>query len=273
MEHKTVVTERGTVHYWVAGKTGSWVVMLHGATMDHDLFLHQAGSFSTQHRVLVWDSPAHGLSRPYQDFSLPHAMHALVEILNAEQVGVAHFVGQSMGCYILQLLALEHPSRMLSLTSVGGSPLAGEYYSAMDRWLLKITPALLQWYPYSYLIRTIAKNISATIGGQEYALKALATHSKQAIADIMGAVYHGLQVFPRVFKSTVPLLITFGEHDRSGKVQTYSIEWAKKESLTPVVIPGAAHNANMDNPGFFNQVLNRFIQTIDFPLEGVTHNA
>ena len=123
MEHKIKSGEHGSVHYWVKGQSDRCIVFTHGATMDHGLFQHQIEYFAQQYKIIVWDVPMHGLSRPYEGFSLPKTASELIGILDAEKIKKAHLVGQSMGGYIIQYIARDHPERAMSLTAVGSSPL------------------------------------------------------------------------------------------------------------------------------------------------------
>jgi pimeloyl-ACP methyl ester carboxylesterase len=75
----------------------------------------------------------------------------------------------------------------------------------------------------------------------------------------MGTVYRGLQVYKDDDKLPQPLLITFGNADSTSKVQAYCERWAEVEHRPLVVIPNAAHNANMDNSEQFNQILDEFL--------------
>jgi pimeloyl-ACP methyl ester carboxylesterase len=129
----------------------------------------------------------------------------------------------------------------------------------MDRWLLSITPALLRMYPYNYLINLIAKQIAIRPSAQEYALETLKNLSKGEIADIMMAVYTGLLDYEEDIRLDCPVLIAYGEKDKTGKVISYSIRWAAEENRELLVIPNAAHNANMDNPEAFNELLKDFL--------------
>ena len=70
MDYKSFNTDSGSVHYWIAGEGDQAIVFTHGATMDHGMFLDQMDHFAKNYRAITWDVPAHGLSRPYQDFSL-----------------------------------------------------------------------------------------------------------------------------------------------------------------------------------------------------------
>lgn len=227
--------------------------------MDHGLFQPQMEYFSLQYKVISWDVPAHGLSRPYEDFSLQSAAGEFSRILEAENIGKAHLVGQSMGGYIIQIVALEHPDIVLTLTAVDSSPIQPSYYSALDNWLLSITPSLLQFYPYNTLINIIAKQIAITKPAQDYALETLKGLTKAEISNIMRQVNQGLRVYKGDFRLPFPLLIVYGESDRTGKVQSYCDLWAKQEKRALQIIPNAAHNSNMDNPVDFNRILDEFL--------------
>lgn len=260
MEHNVISAPAGESHYWVDGQGSECLVFTHGATMDHGMFQHQVDYFKPRYRVICWDVPAHGRSRPFFGFSLQTAADILVDILDAEGIARAHLVGQSMGGYISQMVAVAHPERVSTLTAVDSSPIQGSYYSWLDKWFLSITPAILRLYPYSSLIQTITTQIALEEAAQAYALETLKGYTKEEIADIMGVVYGGLADYDRDFKLELPVLIVVGQADRTGKVQAYSRRWAQREHRPLAIIPGAAHNANMDNPQFFNRVLDEFIE-------------
>jgi len=260
MNHKTITNDRGTVHYWVDGTANETIIFTHGATMDHGMFQKQMELFAKKHKVISWDVPYHGLSRPYQDFSLQHAADDLIQILDAEGVAQAHLVGQSMGGYIIQIAALNHPDRVRSLVPVDSSPIQLSYYSKMDRWLLSITPSLLKLYPYNYLIKTIAKGITLDKSVESYALDVLKTYSIEDIAFIMDQVYKGLLLYEEDYRLPCPTLIVYGDKDKTGKVVAYCKRWAKQEDRELKVIPNAGHNANQDNPVEFNRILEEFLE-------------
>jgi len=259
MNLKTITNERGTVHYWVGGTADEAILFTHGATMDHGMFETQIEHFAKDYKVIRWDVPLHGKSRPYTDFSLQHATEDLIQILDTESVAQAHLVGQSMGGYISQIAALNHPSRVRSLVLVDSSPIQLSYYSKMDRWLLSITPALLKLYPYNYLIKIIAKGITLDKSVEAYALDVLKTYTTAEIALIMDEVYKGLLVDEDDSCLPGPVLIVYGDKDKSGKVVEYCKRWAKQEDRELKVIPNASHNSNQDNPEEFNRVLEEFL--------------
>ena len=262
-DHKIKSGKYGSIHYWVGGQGEECVVFTHGATMDHGLFESQIDYFAPKYKLIIWDVPKHGRSRPYAQFSLKIAADELIGILDEEKVDKAHLVGQSMGGYISQIVARDYPERVKSLVAVDSSPMQPSYYSALDSWLLSLSGPLLRFYPYNSLIKTIAKQIALEAPAQQYALATLKQLSKAEIATIMGAVSQGVADFGQDAPLPVPILIIYGDADRTGKVQTYCQQWAKREKRPLQIIPNAAHNANMDNPHAFNQVLDEFLQQVD----------
>lgn len=261
MEHKILHTTRGHVHYWTGGSGSACVVFTHGATMDHGLFDYQTDQFAKHYRVITWDVPAHGLSRPYENFSLHNAAEDLFEIIQTEGENKVHLVGQSMGGYISQVLAVSHPMAVASFTAVGSSPIQLSYYSKLDRWLLSKTPEILNFYPYNSLIKFTADQITCTTNSRDYAFRTLSTLTKAEISNIMTSVYRGLIEYDQQ-KLKIPMLITYGELDRTGKVKQYCDRWAINEGLDLRVISKAAHNANMDNPEEFNAILMNFLNRL-----------
>ena len=164
-----------------------------------------------------------------------------------------------MGGYIIQIVARDHPDRVMSLTAVGSTPLQPSYYSALDTWLLSIAPHLLRLIPYGSLIKMIAKQIAIKETSRSYALETLKGLSKTEISDIMGTVYRGVKGYQYDGVLPVALLIIIGDADRTGKVQTYCRRWAEKEKRPLHIIANAAHNTNMDNPDEFNQIIGDFL--------------
>ncbi len=260
MLHKTIEGEFGAIHYWIRSQHDEWIVFTHGATMDHDLFQFQTEYFSKSYSVITWDVPLHGLSKPYTNFSLDNAAFELSKILNKENISKAHLVGQSMGGYISQIVALNYPDLVKTITAVDSSPVQGSYYTKLDRWLLAITPSILRLYPYKTLIKTISAQIAIDPLAQSYSLRTLERLSKTEIVLIMEEVYQGLMQYNQDIILPQPILIVYGEHDRTGKVKSYCDQWAAREKRELQVIANAAHNSNMDNPESFNALLADFLR-------------
>jgi pimeloyl-ACP methyl ester carboxylesterase len=84
MELVEGLADRGSysVHYWVGGKAGApLVVFTHGVTIDHHEWDATLPFVGERYRVLAWDVPGHGLSRP-KDFDIQEAVAAQLAILD-----------------------------------------------------------------------------------------------------------------------------------------------------------------------------------------------
>lgn len=250
-------------YYWTSGTGNACVLLIHGATADHLLFKHQFNFFNKYFKIIAVDVPAHGKSRPFPNFNLKIAAEEIISILDLEIIDKVHLIGQSMGGYISQIMARFYPERVSSIILIGSSPIQPLYYSKLNNWLLKITPSILKAYPYKMLIKVIANQVSTTDEGKKYMLDTLKKYSKNDIAAIMKEVYVGIQEYRENNSLNLPMLLTYGADDRAGKVKTYNEKWAKNENLQLEVIPHAAHNANMDNPKYFNNLAKEFIGEIE----------
>jgi pimeloyl-ACP methyl ester carboxylesterase len=263
MTEKYIKRNCQKTYYWTSGLSDVCVLFIHGATADYLLFREQFQFFEKYFRIIAVDVPAHGKSRPYPDFNLKVAADEIVKILDHEKVDKVHIIGQSMGGYIAQIIARFNANRVKSIISIGSSPIQPKYYSRLDNWLLKITPIILTLYPYQRLIKTISNQVSITAEGKKYMMNTLKRHSKNEIATIMKEVYVGVQDYRENLTLEIPILLTHGENEKTGKVKSYNQNWAEYENLELKIIPNSAHNANMDNPDYFNSISKEFIDKIE----------
>jgi aminoacrylate hydrolase len=84
----------------------------------------QLDLFAEDFDVIVPDHPGCGDSSPAEETTLSHHTEAIAELLRHLKVGPAHIVGSSTGGAIAQLLALDHPDvvRSISLVSSWARP-------------------------------------------------------------------------------------------------------------------------------------------------------
>lgn len=65
-EDKCVSSPRGDVYYWVtksAGENAPWLILLHGAGMDHSVFDGVTDAFSGSVNIITLDLPCTGCLR------------------------------------------------------------------------------------------------------------------------------------------------------------------------------------------------------------------
>ena len=265
-EPLTLEKGESMLHYWTVGPEEAPVVVLsHGATMDHHLFdqqlepLLQAG-----YRVVSWDIRGHGLSKPLGvHFTVPVVVDDLVAIL--DEIGVQNVVavGQSFGGYVSQELLFRYPERVDALGIIGATDITS-VPSRLEYLALKLSPYLFKIWPYQHLKKVISERTAETERAKQYAYRATSQLTKQEFTTIWKGVADALHSNPD-YVIEKPFLLTHGDADRTGTIARDAPSWADREpNCRYEVIPNAGHNANDDNPEYFNEVLLEFLS----PLSG-----
>lgn len=260
MAERTLEKSGSAIHYWVTGPQDRPLVTLtHGATMDHRMFDAQVAALAGAYRVLTWDVRGHGRSQPLgSNFSIAAAAEDLLAIVEQEGDQQAVFVGQSMGGYIAQEVVFRQPERALALVTIGVTDLTG-VYPRSDKFLLALTPPIIYLWPYEHLKQYTARMTALSTAARAYAYDAMSYVPKRDVAAIMNAVGRGLHREPG-YQIPVPALLTHGDQDNAGRIRAYAQQWADAQpNARYVIIPEAGHNANQDNPDFFNQILLEFL--------------
>src|SRR4249919_2942647 len=106
------------IHYDVFGRRGApAVLMIQGLGADKHGWDMQRFMLARNYRVIAFDNRGAGRSdKPFGVYSLEQMADDAIAVLDHVDVDAAHVVGASMGGAISQLMAVRHPSRVLSLT-------------------------------------------------------------------------------------------------------------------------------------------------------------
>lgn len=265
MRKKAINTKQGTVCYWISENPDSpkeTLVFLHGLTADHTMFERQISCFEKNYNILTWDTPSHGASRPYENFSYSNAVEALYEILRENGIESAVMIGQSMGGFITQSFLLRHPEMVKAFVGIDTTPYGEDYYSKSDKWWLRQVEWMAYLYPCNAMKRAIARQVSVTREGRRNMLTMLGPYGKKELCHLMGIGYAGFLEDNRDMEIKCPVLLLLGDRDRTGKVRQYNRAWAKKTGFPLVIIKNAAHNSNVDNPAEVNREIERFVKTL-----------
>lgn len=265
MIEKYIRTQSGNIYYWISKcyqKTSHTLFFLHGMTGNHMMFEKQYSYFKDFYNIVLWDAPAHGKSRPFIDFNYEKAAGAIKKIFETEHMKCAVFIGQSMGGFITQAVIKRYPEIVSAFVSIDSTPYGMGYYSKSDIWWLKQIEWMAHLYPLSAMKKAIAKQNTAAKAGYKNMLSMLEPYGKKELCHLMGIGYAGFLNDNCDLNITCPVLLILGEKDKTGKVKFYNRQWAEKTGFPLVIIQGAAHNSNVDQPDKVNQYIHKFIETV-----------
>ena len=260
LNEKSISSNRGTTYYWT-NETESAVslVFLPGLSADHRLFETQLLFFKDKFKVVVWDCPCYGKSRPYDGFSYANVSSELDKILKTEGIEKAVFIGQSLGGMLAQYYIDQHPFQAAGFVSIDSAPF-GDYYSKSDLFWLSQLEWMCRMFPDKLLRSSMAKVCGATEIAQKRMHEMLSSYTKKELCHLL---YVGEAAFiPENKDLNIPCktILLLGDKDNVGKVRAYNKEWSKRTGFPLIMIQGASHNANDDQPDKVNEILLDFIK-------------
>ena len=268
----TIIVNRSgcDLHAWVSGpRSAPLVVFIHGATMDHRMFESQLSPLLARgYQVMTVDLRGHGQSKPlgHSPVSVPAMADDVLALVDATSVHHFVVVGQSLGGYIAQDLVYRHPHRILALGIIGSTATTVPI-SRIDSFLLRSSLGWFRVWPYKHLQDLMVKSLAYNAEVQAYAREAMSMLTKQEFLIVWHAVTRVHRPLPD-YRIEHPLLLTHGDQDRTGNIRSIAPAWAARDPQSSyVVIPNARHNANQDNPEFYNRTLLEFL-TEHAPLGG-----
>ena len=236
--------------------------MTHGLSADHRMFCHQVEYYSKDYTVITWDVPMHGESRPYTDFSYPRATEELKTILDGEGIEKIILMGHSMGGYVCQEFAIQHPKYIEAFIAIGTTPFGHCYYSKSDRWWLKNTESIMHMYPHKLLVKSISKASTRTKEAYQNMLEMVSPYEKNELCRLIGIAYSDVFCRSEPNRFDFPVLLVVGKYDKTGKVKQYCRAWAEQEGYPLVWIDAAAHCCHVDNPQAFHQAVDAFLEKV-----------
>jgi len=236
------------------------IVMLHGFTVDHRMWVADAEYLSQWYRVLVPDSRGHGLSgAPQTNYSRAHRVADLAAFLDRLGIDRVHLVGLSMGGTTALGMALTHPERLASLTLVSTSA-AGYDHGPKIRKIDEIArtkdvqTALAKWIQAT--LRYFGSDLKHVRDLLEVMMR---DHSGAIWADPMRGKYPLENDLERVHRIELPTLILVGEKDQPF-VPLARVLHEKISGSRLSILPSIGHMVNLESPNVFRDLLKLFLE-------------
>ncbi len=242
--------------YYEEHGSGVPVLLTHGYAASSRMWQPQIPALSARYRLILWDMRGHGQtdSPPRQeDYSEAATVEDMRQLL--QHLGVAQAVigGLSLGGYMSLAFHLAHPEMVRALILCDTGP---GYRNEQAR---------AQWNENAYRRAKAFEEQGLEALGRSAEVQAARASHRSAAGLAMAARGMLAQFDARVINSLetirVPTLLIVGEQDtpflNATDYMANKIPGARK-----VVIAGAGHAANIDQPAAFNEAVLRFLDEV-----------
>lgn len=244
------------IHYDVFGPDrGVPLLLTHGFGASADSWAPNANALAAERAVVTWDMRGHGRSgcpADQAEYTQAACLADMAAILDACAADRAILGGLSLGGYLSLAFWLDHPERVGALLLSGTGP-GFRSAAARQRWndrSLATADRLEQEG-----LAALGDGPNTPGSGQPSPL-GLARAARGMLTQQDGRVIDALPTID------VPVLVIVGADDRPFLGASEYVA-AKIPGAERVVIPGAGHSCNVDQPELFNQHVLEFLSRLE----------
>ena len=255
---KTAKVNGTEINYEIHGKQGSsWLILSHSLACSVRMWDPQVAAFKDRYCILNYDMRGHGKSAaPQGPYTLDLLADDVLGLMKELGIKRATYMGLSIGGMIGQTLALKRPElfdkMVLADTSHAQPPEAIKQWEerirvAQTQGMKALVPSTMErWFTPSFRDSPPAKKIAKLI-------------EDTPVAGYVGCgqAIMKLNTTARLKDIKLPVLAIAGEADPSAPGTRHIGENVPGAKL--VMIPKAAHIANIERPETFNQALRAFL--------------
>jgi len=255
------------LHYEAFGRRNRpTVLMIQGLGTDKHGWDMQRFSLARHFHVIAFDNRGAGRSdKPFGTYTLEQMADDAVAVLDHVGVAAAHVVGASMGGAISQIMAVRHPSRVLSLTlactACRNHPWRREVLeswmtTALERGMGAMAAEAARWVigPRSF------RRLLPAFGWLGPLALGRPTHA--FAAQVRGILATTDDMADELSNIKVPTLVMVGNQDILTP-RGDSEEIAERiPGAELVVISGAAHGFMVEHASTFNRILHDFLRRV-----------
>ena len=270
----TIVTDDGVALYAESTGAGQPLLFIHEFAGDHRSWEPQVRFFCPGYRCVTYAARGYPPSAVPEDpaaYSQQRAVVDAVAVLDGLGIDRAHVAGLSMGGFTALHLALRHPERVLSAVVAGAgygaqperaAAFRAECLATAAAFEAEGAPQVAQRYAVGPArVQFQRKNprgwaeFAAALAGHSAMGSALTMRGVQAARPSLYALRDDLATI------AAPMLLVVGDEDEGCLEPALMLKRAIA-SAGLVVLPRTGHTANLEEPGVFNEAVDRFLAAV-----------
>jgi pimeloyl-ACP methyl ester carboxylesterase len=239
------------------------LLAVHGWPLDQALWAPQVAAFAGERRLLTPDLVGAGASSGGgRDTVEAHAAD-LAALQDALGLGPVVLMGLSMGGYVALAFARAYPERLagLVLADTRAEPDSAEARAGRYALAARVTEEGV-----GILVEELVPKLLAPGAGGQRREAVAAMIRRQPVAGVtaaLAAMAARPDARPGLSAIAVPALVLVGAEDVITPPEAARALAAGLPAAEAVVLPGAGHLANLDEPGAFNAALRAFLGRLD----------
>ena len=252
------------VNYEIHGREGApWLVFSHSLACSVRMWDPQIAALKDKFRILAYDTRGHGATEaPKGAYTLEMLADDLFFLLKELKIGTTHYCGLSMGGMIGQTFALKYPGVFKTLTLADttsrypqeAAPLWAERIKTAEaKGMAPLAqPTLERWFTEAFrksspaVVDSVRKLILAT-----------------PVAGYAGCCHAipKINLTARLKEIKCPILVIVGADDPGTPPAMAREIHDNAPGSKLVVLPQAAHLANLEQPAGFTRALQEFLSS------------
>lgn len=265
------IETNGIETYYEDYGSGHPIVVLHGATADHQVWAEQLQPLTDDYRVILYDLRGHGKTggSDHDRYTLDRYENDLAAFVDALGLNQPTVLGHSLGGMIGYAFADAHPEKLSTLITVGSA--TPETFSAKE-WLFRSvsTRVIFPIMGNERVLNTVVWAQSklfdddSTVDMDE--LEQLRETHDCDVSDLSASerskiMYAAKEYYESTWSwqlSDTPVLMMYGENEPFIEPHGSFLE-TRLADCRSAEIPEASHNAQVDAPEFIGTQIREFL--------------
>lgn len=253
-----------TFTYDITGQGADTVIFIPALGATREMWRSQVAAFSPDYTVVTYDAAGHDPSTVSDNPSLGEYAADLLALADAVDARRPHVVGLSLGGMIAQAYGARFPDRAKSFVLACTTSQYPEEQREQTRQRADmaqrngmealVEPTIQRWFTPAF--------IDAQPETVHWVRQMLASADPHAYAEA-ARVVADVNTTDYVPAIAAPVLVVSGKHDTSMPAYAVSVLMSHLRNARSMVMAGAAHLANVEQPGEFNDAVLGFIGEID----------